>query len=273
MIKSSDTNISYDLIRQVLNIAFAVAQVLTTYLAFYTGTSFDEATRTDRGEHLIVPAGYTFIIWSLIYAGSIAYAVYQALPSRRENILLRSVGYFTAGAFLSTTLWLVMARFGSVWLTVVCMIGLLISLSGAFIRLNRHEALLSTSERYFVLAPVSIFTGWVTIAVFANTASALKESGWSDVGLSEESWTILMLAAAGLVGSSVTLWSRGNVCYSLTLIWAVVGIAVANFSRDQSRTVAAVALGVGMLIAVVLLLNRTLLRSQIGGFNGLPGGP
>ena len=36
-------------------------------------------------ENPIAPAGYVFSIWSLIYAALIAFVVYQALPSQRNN--------------------------------------------------------------------------------------------------------------------------------------------------------------------------------------------
>ena len=54
---------------------------------------------------LVEPALYAFTIWGLIFALSLAYAAYQALPSNRHNPLLRRVGPFTAAAFFCTGLW------------------------------------------------------------------------------------------------------------------------------------------------------------------------
>ena len=48
--------------RQALNLALALAQPITTILCFATGTSFEEATRSDVAEPPIIPAGYTFTI-------------------------------------------------------------------------------------------------------------------------------------------------------------------------------------------------------------------
>jgi hypothetical protein len=59
---------------------------------------------------VIEPAGYAFIVWSVIYLGSIVYAVYQFRPARREDPLLRRIGWWTASAYLSVAAWLVMAR-------------------------------------------------------------------------------------------------------------------------------------------------------------------
>jgi hypothetical protein len=40
---------------------------------------------SDRFQVYFVPAGHMFSIWGLIYLGLIAFAIFQALPSQREN--------------------------------------------------------------------------------------------------------------------------------------------------------------------------------------------
>jgi hypothetical protein len=246
----------WDRLRQGLNLVLAVSMPVTTFLAFGTGTSFEEATRTEAGDPPIVPAGYAFIIWAFIYAGSVAYGVFQALPARRGDGLLRRAGFFTAAAFLGMSLWLVMARFGWVWLTVVCIVWILACLAGAFSRIVRYGAPPTSTERYLVVLPVSVFTGWVTVAAFANTSAALRASGLHDLVLSEQTWTVVMLLAAGLVGSAVTVASRGNAGYALTVVWALIAIAVANVTRDHNPTLAWLAAGMAALVAAALLLAQ-----------------
>ena len=47
---------------------------------------------------LFTPAGFTFGIWSVIYAALLAFVVYQALPSQRKNRRLADIGrYFRIG--------------------------------------------------------------------------------------------------------------------------------------------------------------------------------
>jgi hypothetical protein len=244
----------WDRLRQGLNLVLALAMPVTTFLAFSTGTSFEEATRTEAGEPPIVPAGYAFIIWAFIYSGSVAYAVFQALPAQQENDLLRRVGPFTAAAFLGTSWWLVLARFGWVWLTVVCIAWILASLAVAFFRIVQAGPTATAAEHYLVVLPVSVFTGWVTVAIFANTSAALRVSGLQDVGLSEGTWTISMLLVAGLIGSTVTVASRGNAGYALAVIWALIAIAVANVTRSNHATIAWLAAGMAALVALALFL-------------------
>jgi hypothetical protein len=194
--------------------------------------------------------------------------VFQALPAQQENALLRRVGFFTAAGFLGTSLWLVMARFGWVWLTVVCIVWILACLAGTFFQIIRSDPTPSVVERYLVLLPVSVFTGWVTVATFANTSAALRASGLHNVGLSEHNWTVAMLLAAGLNGSGVTLASRGNAGYALTVVWALIAIAVANVTRDNSPTLAWLAGGMAALVALALLLPQCTGRQRVSSIRG-----
>jgi hypothetical protein len=244
--------------RQCVNLVLALAAPLTTWLAFYTGPSFEEVTATAAGEPPIVPAGYAFVIWAFIYAGAVAYGVFQALPAQRTNPLFRRIGLFTATALLATSAWLALARFGQTWGTVACMVMIAGSLAVVFRELIRHPGPFTPWERRLVVVPFSVFTGWVSVALFANTAAALRVAGLHNVGLPEETWTVLMLLTAGGLGAGVTFASRGNVAYALTLVWALTAIVVANVEREPRPAVAAVAGAMAALIAGTLLVARAL---------------
>ena len=98
----------WDLARQVANLVGAIFQVGVTAAA---GAAIQGAV--DEGPaSLIEPAGYAFSIWALIFILSLGYAVYLAMPSRREDPLLRRIGPFTAGAFFCTGMWSVFVALG-----------------------------------------------------------------------------------------------------------------------------------------------------------------
>src|SRR5512137_14350 len=63
---------------------------------------------SDRFKVFFVPSGYVFAIWGVIYAGLIAFAVYQALPAQRANPRLRSIGYLYALSCLANGVWIFM---------------------------------------------------------------------------------------------------------------------------------------------------------------------
>jgi translocator protein len=247
-----------DRLRQVLNVVLAIGQVATTILTFATGTEAEITTRSTT-EPPILPAPYTFfVIWSVIYASTIAYSVYQALPAQRTNELFRRIGWWTAAAFAGTSLWLLAAAQGQAWLAAAIFFGILGALVIAFVRLIRVGAPRSNAERYLVVLPIAIYTAWSTIGTIANVASVLNKSGYTELLLGPQAWAIVMLLAAGAIGSLVTRVSRGNLPYALTIVWALVGVVVANVSDDLS-----VALVAGVVIAIVAtVLIRTRIRSR-----------
>ena len=59
---------------------------------------------------------------------------------------------------------------------------------------------------------------------------------------------MLMVLVVGVLGSYVTLLSRGNLAYGLTLVWALVGIIVA-----QASSSAGVAMACGVSIVAILV--------------------
>lgn len=244
-------------VRQVLNVILSLTPIVAVVLGVLSGAN-DNITATDPvTTPPLVPAGYAFSVWGPIYGLSIAYAIYQALPRQQDDALLRQIGWFTASAFLGTTVWIFVAQQSLGWLTVVCIVWMLLSLIGAFVRLIQARAPRSTAERYLVVLPISIFLGWVTVATVANTAAVLTQSGLTELGLGEQTWALVMLLAAAAIGSLVTLVSRGNVWYALTVIWALVGVAVANVIREPNTTIAIMAGGMAAVVALALVAART----------------
>lgn len=82
-----------DNVRQLLVIVALLAMIainaLSTALPLNGQTP---AEISDRAKVFFVPAGYVFSIWGLIYLGTLAYAIYQALPSNAENRELAGIG-------------------------------------------------------------------------------------------------------------------------------------------------------------------------------------
>jgi len=244
-----------DFVRQWANLIFAFGQVLVTILCFSLGTSFDDATNTHITPPPLIPADYAFIIWTPIYIGSLVYAVYQARPSQRRSPLLRRIGWYTALVFLGTCCWLVDARLRLFWGTVACICWMLGALYGAFIPLwsRQHP---SRGEALCVVAPVSLFAGWVSAAVFANTASAISDSQWPHFLLPETAWSLIALAAATIFGGVVVIKSRGNLWFTGTLLWAFLAIAMKDFQSSFNPIVANAALVACLILASTLVVAR-----------------
>jgi hypothetical protein len=241
-----------DWVRQALNVVFALAMPVTTFFTFSRGATVQHSILAGPKDPPIVPAGYAFSIWGLIYTASVAYAIYQALPAQRESHLLRRIGFYTAAGFFLTALWLVLARFELLWFTVACIYCILAAQGAAFLRIADNPAPKTPAGRWLVEMPISIFAGWVTVAVFANIAAALQYEGWSSWGPGEVGWSIILLVLAGALAAVFTVQSRGNVWYALTVVWALVAIVVANLTKQRIPSVALIA-GALVLVTVAVM--------------------
>ncbi|WP_109487006.1 hypothetical protein [Occallatibacter savannae] len=216
-----------DQTRRWLNLLLAVAQIAVTVFCFSFGTSFDDAAGSPSADPPIVPAGYAFIIWSVIYAGCLAYGIYQFSGSRLDDPLLRRIGFFTASGFLGCCIWLLCVRFGQLQWTVPCILWMAISLFGAFAALWRVESP-SWLLRLCVISPLSIYSGWLSVAIFANTASVAKSFGWRPAVLGESAGSVALLVAAAALATFLLWQSHWNLWYGGTILWALVGIGVRN---------------------------------------------
>jgi len=96
-----------DTLRQVLIVLAVIAVIVINILANalpLNGLNTGEIS--DRFDIYFVPAGYVFSIWGLIYLGLLAYAIFQALPSQKENPRLRSIGLPFILSCLTNITWL-----------------------------------------------------------------------------------------------------------------------------------------------------------------------
>ena len=88
-----------DITRQILVILSVLVTLVVNILANALPLNGQNTGQiSDRFNVYFVPAGYVFSIWGFIYIGLIAYAIFQALPSQRENPRLRRVGYLVRAA-------------------------------------------------------------------------------------------------------------------------------------------------------------------------------
>ncbi|MDD1655137.1 MAG: hypothetical protein LUO91_05460 [Methanomicrobiales archaeon] len=261
-----------DLFRQGMNLVFSFAQFLVTLLpALGIGTGIGD--RASGGEPLVQPIFWAFFIWFPIYAACIAYGIYQAIPAQRENGILRRIGFPTASAFTGVTAYALVAQFGgSDWLLIAIFVWILASLLMAYLPLGEYRHRLTRTEGYLVLAPVSLLTGWVSLAILVNLAAVLKDDRVITAGVMETAFSLVLLVAACLVASLLIHRGKGNAWYAFPVIWGLGGVVVANVMR-QSSTIIAVAAGLAALeILVFLLVVRKRESEQAKGIpNRKPG--
>lgn len=238
-----------DTVRQATNVLAYVAMIVVNGLANtlpLNGQTTGEIS--DRFQVYSVPAGYVFSIWGLIYLLLLGFAIYQALPAQRENPRLRRVGYLFALSSLFNIIWIFLWHYDAFVLTLVAMGGLLLTLIAIYLRLDINRTVVSRRENWLVEIPFSVYLGWITVATVANVTVVLDYLKWGGWGIRADAWAVIMLVVGAAITLAVVL-TRGDVAYTLVILWAYAGIAV----RQAGVPVVATAAWV-MAVLVALLV-------------------
>lgn len=180
---------------------------------------------SDRFEVYFVPAGYVFSIWGLIYLGLIGYTIYQLLPGQQYNKRLERIAPWYIISSMANIAWILLWHYEVFPLTVAVMLILLVTLIVIYLTLNISPSEVSPGERWLVRVPFSIYLGWISVATIANITAVLEYLNWDGWGLSQQTWTVIMLAA-GVVLALLMVITRWDWIYPLVIAWAFAGIAV-----------------------------------------------
>ncbi|MEQ8674345.1 MAG: hypothetical protein RLP44_09675 [Aggregatilineales bacterium] len=239
--------------RQVIRQGVVIATFILTIVVNALSTTLPlngqtPAEISDRFPVLVTPANYVFGIWSIIYIGLTVFVIYQALPSQRDNPLIKRISYLFAGVNLANAAWIFSWHYEYFALSVLIMLTLLALLIAIYIRLDNRGKDLSRWQNWIIKAPFSIYLGWITVATIANISTTLYDAGWNGFGFSDVTWAVIMLIVAGVVASILVL-TRTDFLYAAVIIWALVGIIA-----KQSDTSAVVNTAAIMIIVIAVAL-------------------
>jgi hypothetical protein len=246
-----------ELILKVAVFVLSITQLLAPYFS-----SFSKNQRQNNIDPPITPAGYTFAIWGVITLLGFCYGIYQLLPNRPSAEIHQKAGINLCFVYVLFSVWLFAASHNWLWTTVivfVVMFGLLFILF-QFIQENKQQ--LTFADRILLEGQVGIYLGWTTIAIFANTASALAFYGIitkGNVGIVIQSVLLFLALLNGVYGSSKT---NGNYFLSATILWAFVGVFFGL--RQNNNTVVlqtVVIIAIAIFVLYFIYLKTKILRS------------
>ena len=227
-----------------------VMNVLATSLPL-NGQATNEIS--DRYDTLFAPIGFTFAIWGVIY---LLLGVYTVVQLVADNAVIRSITpWFSASSVLNGA-WIVAWHYELLWLSALIIAGLLWTL----IRINTT----TTAERttlgstLAIRVPFAVYFGWVTVATVANISALLVQAGLGDgFWLSAETWTIVILSVATVIGSATSL-VNSSPSYALVLVWAFWGILSRHLAPDEWNQEYP-----GVIVAVQILLPLLVLVAVV----------
>jgi len=250
---------SKDTTRQFANL-FSIVLALTVNILASTlplnGQNTGEIS--DRFQVYFVPAGYVFSIWGLIYLGWIAFILFQFRASQKESARLRRLGYLFAISNLANAAWLFCWHYNLFGLSVLVMLTLLGLLIASYLRLDVNRTSVTRAEFWSVDVLFSVYLGWITVATVANITDWLYLVEWNGFGIHAQTWAIIMLAVASLLGLAMAL-TRRDVGYLSVLVWAFIGIAVKQTPAPMVVLSAWVAAILMLGLAIFSLTRRRLI--------------
>jgi hypothetical protein len=163
------------------------------------------------------PAPFTFAIWLPIFAGTVALAIYQALPGQKLNqILDRICGPYSLALCANAA-----TPYTDLGLSNWAVLVLAVSLAKAFsmtlpLTPNRQF-------RFFVQATLAIFGTWAGLAAILNGCQWLVSQGVA-VGTPEAAILVVLAMAAGIAAIIRTK----EPIIAAVMVWAGIGIAAAQ---------------------------------------------
>ena len=213
----------------ILTLTFVVSPFLTSP---FTGFTADQLP-IPQIDPPIQPAGYAFAIWGLIYAWLVVSAVYGVWKHPRDPRWDHARTPLIASLAVGTP-WLAVANQSAIWATILIFVMLITAIM----------ALLRTpNDRWTFQVPVGLYAGWLTAASFVSLGSTAAGYGLLTDQLG---WAYIGIIAAMVVALATMRHSR-RPAYGLAVVWALVGIVVANGTAPLGVSILA---GIG---AVVLL--------------------
>ncbi|TFC69293.1 tryptophan-rich sensory protein [Cryobacterium sp. TMT2-4] len=251
-------NKSSDPLRQTVVLASVILAVVGSFIG--SGAAGGTPIQNASGGALaadatpIAPEGPAFGIWTAIYLGLIAYALWQLLPAQRTDDRQRALGYPIAASLVLNAAWILSIQFDLLWLSVPVIVLLLVVLIRAF-QLTLRTRPKNLIETIVADGTVGLYLGWVAIATAANVTAVLVASGFEGFGLSADLWAVLVIAVAGLVGVVLAIYGHGRLAPAASLCWGLAWVAVARLAGTLLSTPTAIAAIVA--VAAILIVTIT----------------
>ena len=176
--------------------------------------------------NLLVPAGFSFIIWGLIYFFLLGFVIFQAeglFSSKKAPEIVKLTGGWFFLSCMANGAWIFSWHYRLPGLAMLLMLFLLFCLIQVYRNLGPGVRSSDIWEKTWVHVPFSLYLGWISVATLVNATALLVHWGWKGGGLPEEIWAAGMIIVAGLL-ALLFLHRVYDWVYAMVIIWACYGI-------------------------------------------------
>ncbi|MCR4410446.1 MAG: hypothetical protein QHH43_09365 [Candidatus Saccharicenans sp.] len=242
-----------------LNLVGFLGMIVVNYLANALPiNNLNTGQLSDKYPNLFVPAGFTFSIWGVIYlllAVFVFFSLKQAITGREVFPAFKAIGLLFFLTCLANAGWIFAWHYEQLLLSLLVMLTLLVLLVIIYQRLSRRPYEEKQHDRFPARLPFSIYLAWISVATVANTTAVLVGFKWNRFGLSEQFWTIVVLALITVL-TLVFMLKKKDLLFGLTAIWALSGIL---YKRVQDTAAADRAVETAIVAALFIILLALIL--------------
>ena len=208
---------------------------------------------SDMFTNKLVPAGFTFAIWGVIYTLLICYLIYYAvmLIKKKSDIIYQFEQL--APAFIATSIinacWMISFHHLKLGLSLILMFSLISLLTYIFLK-TQNKIQLSLWPK---IAFESYFA-WINVATVANICAFLVSIKWNGFGMNEMSWAWIIFLVLVALASYISLRFK-TILYPLVISWATYGIHSNLLETDPNETFTTFTLIISVLFLLIAAYN------------------
>ena len=204
----------------------------------------------------IAPEGTAFSIWSVIYLGLAAYAIWQLTPTARRSPRQEAVRPWALASAVLNALWIWTVQLGLLAVSVLMIVVLL----AVIIRLMFLLGAPRTGgivEKVVTDGTFGLYLGWVSVAFLANTYAWLADAG-IDIFTRIQFGVVGIVVAAG-IGIATALLSGGRIAPALATSWGLAWVSVGRTegAYESPELVWTAVLAVVVVLFVAVAANVT----------------
>jgi benzodiazapine receptor len=216
------------------------------YDRFFDLPSIGEASKYYND--LFTPSGYVFSIWLLIYLSFLIFSIRQLVPPPRKRRVYAELSLPLIAANVLASLWILAFTSGMLVLSLIIILTMLACAIYMFRKsVHAHFVLKHTA---WLPVPFSLFFGWISVAMLANSAVLLTSNGLMDQYI-----TIVFIVLATLAGAGISL-KYGNAIYPAVIAWAASGIwAARRVDFPMIATTALFAMVINLVFIVISFIR------------------
>ena len=239
------------IIRALLVLLMAIGQVSAAFAPQILGWSRTIGSTARLYESPLIPAGYAFAIWGVLYVGCFVFALWQLLSPRRREPEVATVGWLAFGAFTANTVWAVHQPLmgpGPLSFAVLEVILLFSVLVAVF---SRRIEDLGIGDR-IAIAPLFGLAGWLLVASPGGFSLALKTINVGPLfgSLVTESLVILLV---WLIPAAILAFSVRSIVFLAAIIWGLAAVVMANEGTGETLFLQTIYVAGGLVSAATVM--------------------